>query len=211
MKLTKQDLENAKKVFRLNLINSVTGIKPANLIGTKSKDGLTNLGIFSSVIHLGSNPAYLGFIMRPVGDVPRHTYDNILENESYTINSVPTHMVEKAHYTSGKFDLTESEFDHCQIEPEYVEGFQAPFVKESPIKLGMKLQEQVPIKLNGTIMMIGSIEHLIIPDYLVAENGYVDLDEGNVAGISGLNTYYDLKKIGQFPFVRDNQVPEWLK
>jgi hypothetical protein len=59
-------------------------------------------------------------------------------------------------------------------------------------------------------MIIGSIEHLIIPDNLVAENGYVNLDEGEVAGISGLNTYYDLKKIGQFPFVRDNQVPDYL-
>ena len=78
MNLTKTDLENASKVFRLNLINSITGIKPANLIGSISNSGQTNLAIFSSVIHLGSNPAYLGFIMRPIGDVPRHTYENIL-------------------------------------------------------------------------------------------------------------------------------------
>ncbi|MFK7758015.1 MAG: flavin reductase family protein [Flavobacteriales bacterium] len=211
MKLTKDDIANAEKVFRLNLINSITGIKPANLIGTISNDGLTNLGIFSSVVHLGSNPAYLGFILRPTGDVPRHTYENIMENEVYTINSVPTDLVEKAHYTSGKFSREESEFEHCHIEPEFIDGFKAPFVKASPIKLGMRFQEQVPIKLNGTSMIIGSIEHLIIPDYLVADNGYVNLDEGNVAGISGLNTYYDLKKLDQFPFVRDNKVPEWLK
>ncbi|MEJ6795748.1 MAG: flavin reductase [Flavobacteriales bacterium] len=210
MNLTKTDLENASKVFRLNLINSITGIKPANLIGSISNSGQTNLAIFSSVIHLGSNPAYLGFIMRPIGDVPRHTYENILENEVYTINSVPTKLVEKAHYTSGKFSREESEFERCHIETEYIDEFKPPFVKESPIKLGMKLQDQVPIKLNGTTMIIGSIEHLIIPDNLVAENGYVNLDEGEVAGISGLNTYYDLKKIGQFPFVRDNQVPDYL-
>ena len=146
--------------------------------------------------------------MRPVGDVPRHTYENILENEVYTINSVPTKLVENAHYTSGKFSRDESEFERCNIQPEYIDGFKPPFVKESPIKLGMKLQDQVPIKLNGTTMIIGRIEHLIIPDNLVAENGYINLDEGEVAGISGLNTYYDLRKIGQFPFVRDNQVPD---
>ncbi len=31
------------------------GIEPTNLIGTKSKDGLANVTIFSSVVHLGSN------------------------------------------------------------------------------------------------------------------------------------------------------------
>jgi len=211
MQLTKKDIEGSEKVFRLNLINSITGIKPANLIGSASNSGATNLAIFSSVVHLGSNPAYLGFILRPTGDVPRHTYENILETEVYTINSVPSSMAEKAHYTSGKFGKDESEFEHCHIEPEYIEGFQAPFVKHSPIKLGMKLQDQIPIKLNGTSMIIGSIEHLIIPDEIVAKNGYVDLDQAKVAGISGLNTYYNLEKIDQYPFVRDNSVPKHLK
>ncbi len=210
MNLTKKDIESAQKTFRLNLINSITGIKPANLIGSVSNSGQENLAIFSSVIHLGSNPAYMGFMMRPVGGVPRHTYDNIIENEVYTINSIPTHLIEKAHYTSGKFSLDESEFERCHIQSEYIAGFKPPFVKESPIKLGMKLQDRVPIKLNGCTMIIGSIEHLIIPDELVADNGYVNLDKGNVAGISGLNTYYDLKKMDQFPFVRDNQVPDYF-
>ena len=210
MNLTKKNIENAQKTFRLNLINSITGIKPANLIGSVSKSGQENLAIFSSVIHLGSNPAYLGFMMRPVGSVPRHTYDNIIENEVYTINSIPTHLIEKAHYTSGKFSYEESEFERCHIQSEYIKGFKPPFVKESPIKLGMKLQDRVPIELNGCTMIIGSIEYLIIPDELVADNGYVNLDKGNVTGISGLNTYYDLKKMDQFPFVRDNKVPDYF-
>ena len=54
------DIKSMSKIFRLNLINSITGIKPANLIGTKSKDNLENLAIFSSVVHLGSNHALLG-------------------------------------------------------------------------------------------------------------------------------------------------------
>ncbi len=211
MELSKKDIEQSDRIFRLNVINSITGIKPANLIGTKSKDGRENLAIFSSVVHLGSNPAYLAFVLRPVGDVPRHTYENIKETEFYTINAVPTQLVENAHYTSGKFSREENEFEHCGFKSKYIADFHAPFVESSPIKLGMRIQEEVPIQLNGTLLMIGSIEHLIIDDELVAENGYVDLDKGNVAGISGLNTYYDLKKINQFPFVRDNQVPEHLK
>ena len=50
------DIFNLDKVKRLKLINSITGVKPANLIGTRSSDGITNLAIFSSIVHLGSNP-----------------------------------------------------------------------------------------------------------------------------------------------------------
>ena len=77
------DFKNFSKVYRLNLINSVTGYKSANLIGSQSLDGKENLAIFSSVIHLGSNPALIGFILRPT-TVPRHTYSNIKSCLLYT-------------------------------------------------------------------------------------------------------------------------------
>ena len=62
---TKGIIRDLDKVKRLNIINSITGIKPGNLIGTISEEKITNLAIFSSVIHLGSNPALLGFVLRP--------------------------------------------------------------------------------------------------------------------------------------------------
>ena len=65
MYLSKADIENTERIQRLNIINSISGIKPGNLIGTRSNEGQANLAIISSVIHLGSNPAYLGFIVRP--------------------------------------------------------------------------------------------------------------------------------------------------
>ena len=81
------DFKNFSKVYRLNLINSVTGYKSANLIGSQSLDGKENLAIFSSVIHLGSNPALIGFILRPT-TVPRHTYSNIKSTGIFTLNAV---------------------------------------------------------------------------------------------------------------------------
>ena len=59
------DLDGLSKVYRLNLINSITGYKSANLIGTQNLNGITNLAIFSSIIHIGSNPPLMGFILRP--------------------------------------------------------------------------------------------------------------------------------------------------
>ena len=209
MHLTKQDIQNLDRKKRLNIINSVTGIKPANLIGTISEDGNTNLAIFSSVVHLGSDPALLGFITRPTGEVPRHTYENLKNIGLYTINQVPTYIIKNAHYTSAKVDREVSEFNRMHLTEEYLEDFVAPFVKESNLQIGMRFEEEIPIKRNGTILVIGSIEHLKISETAVNEKGYIDLEALETAGISGLNSYYSLKLLESFPYVRENELPEF--
>lgn len=211
MHLTKTDIQDLERKKRLNIINSVSGIKPANLIGTISKSGATNLAIFSSVFHLGSDPALLGFITRPTGEVPRHSYENILETGIFTINQVPTSIVEKAHYTSAKVDRDISEFDKCGLTEEYISDFKAPFVEESNLKMGMKFEEKIDIRINGTILMIASIEHLILSDDAVNEKGYINLEQIETAGISGLNSYYSLSHIASFPYVRTNEIPDLSK
>lgn len=209
MYLSKSDIEQTDRVKRLNIINSVSGIKPGNLIGTKSNDGLPNLAIFSSVVHLGSNPGYLAFIVRPAGEIRRHTYENILENECFTINHIHSSFIEKAHYTSAKFEAKDSEFDKCNLTEEYLADFSAPFVKESSLKLGLKLVETIPIKTTNTVMVIGEIQHLIIPDAAIDDRGYINLEQMDGIGISGLNCYYSLKKINEFPYARRLDVPKW--
>ncbi|MBL6729506.1 MAG: flavin reductase [Bacteroidia bacterium] len=211
MYLSKKDIQSMQKVERLNLINSLSGIKPANLIGTKDKNGNENLAIFSSVIHLGSNPALFGFILRPQGDVRRHTHENIISTEMYTINFVTTDFMKNAHYTSAKFDAKTNEFEKSKLTPSYIKEFDAPFVKESPIKMGLRFVEEIPIKSNGTTLMVGQVEHIIMPDESMHDNGHLDLGFFNVAGISGLNTYYSLTKKDRFPYVRKNFKLEDLK
>ncbi len=209
MHLTKSEIEQADHLTKINLINSITGIKPANLIGTISNDGQTNLAIFSSVVHLGSDPAVIGFISRPVGDVPRNTVENILQNGFYTINHVPASLTEQAHYTSAKFDRAISEFDKCGFTEEYLPSFIAPFVKESRVKIGMKYLETIPIAINGTMLIIGEIQHLILPDMPL--EGQLDLAALGSAGISGLNSYYRLEKIDEYPYARPSTLPNFVK
>ena len=52
MHLTKEQIQQTSRIKRLNIINSITGVKPANLIGSISDNGHSNLAIFSSVVHL---------------------------------------------------------------------------------------------------------------------------------------------------------------
>lgn len=209
MQLTKEDIQNLDRKRRLNIINSVTGIKPANLIGTKSKNDQSNLAIFSSVVHLGSDPALLGFITRPTGELPRHTYENIKETGFYTINQIPINHIKRAHYTSAKVDRSISEFERMNLREEYLLDFKAPFVGESQLKIGMKFEQEIPIHLNGTLLIIGSVEQLIVEDEAVSEEGYINLELLETAGISGLNSYYSLNFMESFPYVRTNQIPEF--
>ena len=59
---TEKEIQDFDKIYRLNLINSITGYKSANLIATQSATGASNVAVFSSITHLGSDPALLGFI-----------------------------------------------------------------------------------------------------------------------------------------------------
>ncbi|MFY0591166.1 flavin reductase family protein [Roseivirga sp.] len=211
MYLSKTDISNTERVKRLNIINSVSGIKPGNLIGTRSNSGQANLAIISSVVHLGSNPAYLGFIVRPSGEIRRHTQENISQNGLFTINHIQTDFIENAHYTSAKFDHNISEFEACGLTEETLNDFHAPYVKESGLKIGLKHVESVPIKSSSTTMIVGQIEHLYIPDQAINAHGYIDLSIVHSVGISGLNSYYKLEKMTDFPYARVSKVPSFKK
>ena len=160
---TKKQIEELDRVTRLKIINSVTGIKPGNLIGTIDNKGKTNLAIFSSVVHLGSNPPLLGFVSRPKRAGFGHTFQNIKENGQYTINHIHPEFIKNAHYTSAKFDAAISEFERCNFSEEYIKDFKAPFLKESTFKIGMSFKEAIDIKHNKTFLVIGEIEHLLFP------------------------------------------------
>ncbi|MCH2223508.1 MAG: flavin reductase [Crocinitomicaceae bacterium] len=209
MHITRKDLNEMHRVRRLNLINGITGIKPANLIGTRSKTNIPNVSIFSSIVHLGSDPALFGFILRPTGEVPRNTYENILETGYYTLNHIHESFIENAHYTSAKFDANVSEFEKCSLTEEYLYNFPAPFVGESKIKLGLHFVEELSIKSNGTKMIVGEIEQLIIPKNCLDDKGYLRLDQISDVGIGGLNNYYSLRRIKSLPYARVREVPDF--
>ena len=209
IKLDQEDIKKMDRKYRLNLINSLSGIKPANLIGTRSKSGINNLAIFSSVVHLGSNPAQFGFILRPQTKNPRDTFRNIQETNFYTINNVSETMIRKAHYTSAKLKFEESEFERMNIEEEFLDGFAAPFVKNSKVKMGMKFIDNLLLP-NGCSIVIGEAVKIIFPKEAINDLGQLNLESYSCAGISGLNTYYSLRKLQSFPYVRNDEFPDFM-
>lgn len=198
---SRQEIYQLEKIFRINLINSCTGFKSANLIATKSNSGVSNVAVFSSITHLGSNPPVIGFITRP-NYVPRHTIENIRETKSYTINHIYNDIISDAHHTSAAYDREVSEFTKTGLEEEYKPNCFAPFVKNCPVQIEMSFLEEIPIKVNDTILVIGEIKNLYILDNLVNTDGSIELIEANVATIQGLDTYCIPKKGTKFSYQR---------
>lgn len=207
---SQHEIGQLEHLYKINLINSCSGFKSANLIGSKSADGISNVAVFSSVTHFGSNPAILGFLMRPT-TVPRNTYCNIKETGSYSINHIHSEIIEDAHHTSAKYDRNISEFDMTRLREEYKVNCDVPFVKEAPVQIGMRYLEEYKIKANGTIMLIGEIRDIFIKDDLLRTDGFIDLSQGKVAAINGLDGYVVPEFYKRMPYQRPKKQNSTIK
>lgn len=199
--IDKIQFQKLAKVPRLHLINSCMGFKSANLIGTISKDGISNLAVFSSITHLGSDPALLGFILRPT-TVPRHTYTNLKEIGYFSVNAISESFIKSAHQTSANYPKEVSEFEATGIAVEWKQTINVPFVRDSPVQLLCKYVNEYEIKENGTVHVIASIEKIFVKDELLGEDYWIQLDKGNVVAINGLDGYSKTELIERLPYAR---------
>ncbi len=201
---TQNEINEMSSRYRANLINSCTGYKSCNLIATKDSNGITNLAIFNSIIHIGSHPPMLGFILRPT-TVPRNTYKNIKETGVFTVNQVHKDMIADAHHTSAKYDEHISEFDKTNLTEQYLNDFYAPYVTKSPIKLGCRYVNEYLIKENNTLLIIGAIEHLYIDKEIVQADGWVQLDKAETVASIGLDGYALPALLDRFQYAKPEQ------
>ncbi|MBC7388364.1 MAG: flavin reductase [Opitutaceae bacterium] len=196
--------------YRAIFINSLGGFKSVCLIGTKSNTGLSNLAIFSSIVHIGANPPLLGFIVRP-DSAERHTLENILETSYFTLNHVNQAILNNAHQTSARYPRQVSEFNASKLTEEYNEDFFAPFVKESFVQMGIQYREKIDLKVNGTTMVIGEIKQVIIPESCLAPDGFIDLELAGTLTCSGLDSYHSTTKISRLTYAKPDTWPTELK
>lgn len=201
--LTQETFSKFEKYKRTAFINSLSGFKSANLVGTQNKAGETNLAIISSVIHIGANPALMGFIMRPVS-VPRDTYQNIIETGYYTFNHISEDFFKQAHQTAARYPENVSEFDAVGLEIAY-SNFPAPYLAESSIRIGLQFKEQIEIPLNGTILMIGEVKEVHFPENCLLEDGYLDIEKAGSITCSALDSYHRTQRLARLSFPKPNQ------
>ncbi|CAH6831957.1 Flavin oxidoreductase [Vibrio chagasii] len=216
--LSKNDLQAMEQRGRTRLVNSLSGFKSANLIGSCDSQGAANLAVISSVVHLGSHPPLFGFIVRPCKR-RRHTLDNILETKHFTINSIGADFFKKAHQTSARYPKEVSEFESVGLTPYYDDDFFAPFVLESALKIGLELKEHIQIESNHTQMLIGEVVTLHAPKNAFMPDGYLDLEALDTVTISGLDSYHVTQRLHRlsyakpdeplFPLTREGDPTSW--
>ena len=186
---------------RAQFINSISGFRSVALIGTTDAKGQTNLAIFSSIVHIGSNPPLLSFIMRP-DSVERHTLTNIMETGFYTINHINANMYEKAHQTSARYPKNVSEFDAAQLTPAFKNDFVAPFVAESNIQIGMEFKERINISINQTSMIISEIKFVHYPTNCLLEDGFLDIEKAGTITSSGVDSYHTTQLLQKLEYAK---------
>ncbi|PSW16252.1 flavin oxidoreductase [Photobacterium rosenbergii] len=209
MFVCKADLMDMDDRYRANLINSLSGFKSANLVGTQDGAGNTNLAIVSSVFHLGANPALIGMIMRP-HSVRRDTLENILAAGEYTINHVNHEIWQKAHQTSARYPETVSEFTEVGLTPQWRDGINAPFVAESRLKYALALRSCQTLEINGVELVVGEITHLEFEESAATETGYLDIESLGSVAISGLDSYHVTQRLGRLSYAKPGTEPKIL-
>jgi flavin reductase (DIM6/NTAB) family NADH-FMN oxidoreductase RutF len=204
-----QELADQEKRYRTNFINSLSGFKSLQLLGTTNADGLPNLAVFNSIFHVGANPPYIGLVVRPDG--PEHdTLKNIVSKGFYTLNNVCKEFYQQAHQTSARYVSGESEFTACGLTEEHIADFAVPFVKESSIQIGLKLKETLSLASNGTTIIIGEVVLIRMNEAYILEDGTIDLEAAGSLTVAGLDSYHRTQKIGRLAYAKPGIAPKEL-
>lgn len=198
------DILKMEQRFRTTFINAIAGFKSLNLVGTINEQAQNNLAIFNSIFHVGANPPLLGMVIRP-DEVQRHTLQNILNQYHYTINHVHPAIIRAAHQTSARYQKEISEFDACGLTPFFSPNIMAPYVQESRIKIGLEFKEQIKISTNNTIIIVGQIKEIIMPENMIESDGFINLEKMETVTVCGLDAYYETKKIERLSYAKPDK------
>lgn len=207
---TRSEVMDMERLYRAQFVNSLGGFKSVCLLGTRDPDThVDNLCIINSVVHIGANPPYLGFIFRP-HTVPRHSLENIAASGYYTLSHIPVNRVGEAHQTAAKYDAQVSEFEATGWTPYQYDDFPAPAVGESHLQMGFQLEERHEISLNRTILIIGSLQWVRLQQKAIQPDGFVDLAALDSATNVSLDGYYRAEFVARYDYARPDQAPTRL-
>ncbi len=181
-------------------------------MGTRSLEGIENLGLFFSVIHVGANPPLLGILFRP-HTVTRHSLENLRATGFATLNSVSPSILKQAHAASANYDSNESEPEILGLEYDY-KDFPAPYLTKSKVQIGISWQEEHLVKANETIFVVAAIEEVHLEPTLVLEDGLVDHSLADNLTVNGLDSYYLAQPFKRYAYARPHreiEEKEWQK
>ena len=204
--ILREDLLGWNDRRRTTFVNALWGPRPLWLAGTQNHAGTLNLAPFSNVVHVGAHPPLAGMVFRP-HSVPRHTLENLKDTGVLTLNAVSEAMLQQAHHTAARWD--HSEYEATGLTPSSYPGFAAPGVEESPVTLGMKLEEIHPVKANDTLFVVVSLLWADLKGREPLEDGFVPHAES--MGALGLDAYYTLDLKARYSYPKPDELPRKIR
>ena len=71
--------------------------------------------------------------------------------------------------------------------------------------MGVTFKERIDLSINGTIMVIGQIEHLYFPKECLCEDAFLDLEKANTITCSGLDSYHKTQRLERLSYAKPGQ------
>jgi flavin reductase (DIM6/NTAB) family NADH-FMN oxidoreductase RutF len=199
------DIQSWDRFYRGNFINCLSGFKSATLIGTINENEQPNLALFSNIVHIGADPALIGFINRPKAAAP-HTLQNIEATGWFSMNHINPAIIAPAHQSSAKYDEEINEFDATGLTIAYHNNLPIPFVAESQIQYAMELVNIMPIPQNGTFLVIGAVKEVWIQqEQIVQPDGFLAIEQAGSICSLGTDAYYTCHLTNRYAYAKPNE------
>jgi flavin reductase (DIM6/NTAB) family NADH-FMN oxidoreductase RutF len=110
--------------------------------------------------------------------------------------------MQQAHQTSARYPAHASEFQSVGFGECYLPDFAAPCVEEALVRIAMQFRQLIPIEVNNTALIIGSISQVEFNGVEVAPDGFVNLEPAQVLISQGLDAYFTGTAQGRLPYAK---------
>jgi hypothetical protein len=68
--------------------------------------------------------------------------------------------------------------------------------------------ERIDLTINGTILLIGEIANIYVPDAIIRDDGFIDLEAAGTLTSSGLDSYHRTQQIARLSYAKPSTPPE---
>jgi flavin reductase (DIM6/NTAB) family NADH-FMN oxidoreductase RutF/nitroreductase len=167
--------------------------KPALVIGSYDNEGNPNIMTASWVGIVNSNPMSIGVSVRS----SRHTYKNIMETRSFTVNVPSARFVAHMDYAGVVSGRDEDKFKTLGLTPIKGTYVNAPVIDEFPIVIECEVTHT--FDLGSHTQFVGKVIDTRIDAHLLTENGRVDIEQLNPIIHEDLHYYGYGQRLGK-PF-----------
>jgi hypothetical protein len=77
--------------------------------------------------------------------------------------------------------------------------------KRAPVGTRVEFKERIDITINNTIMIIGQINEVYVPEDCLCEDGFLDLEKANTITCSGLDSYHKTQKLDRLSYAKPDK------